>query len=315
MEPVTLSLKHLHKTYPNGVKAVSDVFLTVEPGTIFGLIGPNGAGKSTLLLLASGLLTPDSGQVFCNQNDVTAHPQNAASFVGLMPDPLGVYTDLSAIEYLDFFSRVLEIPEKEAKSRINEVVGLLEFEPWLDAEVETLSAGWQRRLALGRVLLSQAPVLLLDEPAAGLDISARHDLLDIIRKLAQKNHTIVISSHILPELEELADYFGVLKQGTWVEIRPQKIFFSRNEFNDSREKTRWRLECSDPVQARATIDTLDAEVVEMISNGLVFSASDEHEAATVLQHVVHDGIEVYSFSREQLELNSVVRKLLEGNGS
>ena len=311
IDPVTLSLHQLHQTYPNGRKAINDVFLEVEPGSIFGLIGPNGAGKTTLLFLASGLLAPDSGKVLCNDNEVTGHSQKAARYIGLMPDPLGVYTDLSALEYLDFFTRVLEIPRKTARERIDEVVDLLELEPWLDAEVETLSAGWQRRLALGRVLLSQAPVLLLDEPAAGLDVSARHELLAIIRKLAKRNHTIVISSHILPELEELADRFGVLKQGSWVEIRPNKLFFSRNDFNVGVENEQWRLECSKPDEARITIERLRAEVIEILPNGVIFSAKNDQVAATILKHIVQTDTDVYEFSKQNLELNTVVRKILE----
>ena len=311
IDPVTLSLHQLHQTYPNGRKAINDVFLKVEPGSIFGLIGPNGAGKTTLLFLASGLLSPDSGKVLCNENEVTGHSQKAARYIGLMPDPLGVYTDLSAMEYLDFFTRILEIPRKIASNRIDEVVDLLELDPWLDAEVETLSAGWQRRLALGRVLLSQAPILLLDEPAAGLDVSARHELLEIIRKLAQRNHTIVISSHILPELEELADRFGVLNKGSWVEIRPEKIFFPRNEFNLGVEDEQWRLGCSKPEMARLTVESLEAEVIEILNDGVIFSAPNEHIAATVLQRIVQSGIEVYEFSKQNLELNVLVRKILE----
>ncbi len=154
-------------------------------------------------------------------------------------------------------------------------------------------------------------MLLLDEPAAGLDVSARHELLAIIRKLAQRNHTIIISSHILPELEELADRFGVLKKGSWVEIRPNKLFFSRNEFNVGAENEQWRLECSKPEEARLTIERLEAEVIEILPNGVIFSAQNEHVAATVLKQIVQTDMDAYEFSKQSLELNTVVRKILE----
>jgi ABC-type multidrug transport system ATPase subunit len=246
---MSLLIQAVQKTYPNGIKALKGIDLEIKPGEVFGLVGPNGAGKSTLLKVACGLLRAETGSVCYGEHELTGNPQASASFIGLMPDPLGVYTDITAHDYLEFFARVMEIPEEERAGRIAAVVGDLELGPWLDEEVETLSAGWQRRLALGRILLARTPVLLLDEPAAGLDIPARKELLAIVRGLANEKRAIIISSHILPELEDLADRFGILDQGAWRDVIPGKTFFTRQELKHGLDGTYGHIRCDDPEAA------------------------------------------------------------------
>ena len=248
-----VNVEAIHKRYPNGVEAVRGLSLEVPAGEVFGLVGPNGAGKSTLLKLIAGLLRPEQGRVCISGQDVTGQPDVAACLVGLMPDPLGVYTDISCSEYLEFFGRVLQLPGHVRRERMAEAVALLELGPWLDAEVETLSAGWQRRLALGRVLLSRVPVLLLDEPAAGLDVRARADLLAVVRRLAGIGRTVIISSHILPELQELADRFGILNQGRWVEVAAGQVYFRRAELTAGFGAASWELRSAAPEQARTVL--------------------------------------------------------------
>ena len=224
-----LSVSGLCKRYPNGAEAVRGVSLELRRGEVLGLAGPNGAGKSTLLKLVAGLLRPEGGRVVACGEDVTGDPARTARHVALMPDPLGVYTDVSSREYLEFFASVFGYRGADLRRRVGETADELGLGPWMDAEVETLSAGWQRRLALGRALLSDAPVLLLDEPAAGLDVGARADLLAIVRRLASAGRTMAVSSHILPELEEIADRYVVMDSGRWVEIAPGRTFFTRAE--------------------------------------------------------------------------------------
>ncbi|MBR1609064.1 MAG: ABC transporter ATP-binding protein [Kiritimatiellae bacterium] len=228
---VLLRATGLRKRYPNGVEAVRDLSLEVRKGEVLGLAGPNGAGKSTLLKLLAGLLRPAAGKVEACGEDVTGAPEKAARLMALMPDPLGVYTDVSSREYLEFFGRVFGLSGSALSRRVAETADALGLGPWLDAEVETLSAGWQRRLALGRALLADAPVMLLDEPAAGLDVGARADLLETVRSLAADGRTMVVSSHILPELEDLADRFAVMVDGKWAEVAPGRTFFTREELH------------------------------------------------------------------------------------
>lgn len=307
---MSLKLHAINKTYPNGIKALKGVDLTVSQGEVFGLVGPNGAGKSTLLKTACGLLKAESGTVHFGTANVTGAPQKAAEFIGLMPDPLGVYTDVTALDYLEFFARVLEIPEGERNSRIESVVTELELEPWLDEEVETLSAGWQRRLALGRILLADTPVLLLDEPAAGLDISARKELLEIVRRLAAKNRAIIVSSHILPELEDLADRFGIIDQGQWREVAPGKVFFTRSELEAGMGSAAISIRCSDPAVAAELLTesgqntSIDGDLIRIITE------KGEEQIADAIELLCGKGLRIYEVTPINSDLSDLVLNIL-----
>lgn len=310
IKPTSLILSDIRKTYPAGIEALRGVSLEVRPGEVFGLVGPNGAGKTTLLKVASGLLFPEAGTVVCDAMDITRHPKQAALFIGLMPDPLGVYTDVSAREYLEFFARLQEVPADRIDSAVNYAVDLLGLQPWLDDEVETLSAGWQRRLALGRVLLSDTPILLLDEPAAGLDVSARSELLGLVRTLAASGRTLVVSSHILPELQQLADRFAIINQGRWVTMASGQPFFTRDELQRGFTAAQWRLRCNRPTEAIQALTQRGLSAV-IEGNSLIFSAQDEIAAAGVLKTVVESGVAVYEFHRRQVELTELVLQVLQ----
>lgn len=302
-----VQVEGIRKRYPNGVEAVRGISLNVPPGEVFGLVGPNGAGKSTLLKLIAGLLRPEEGQVRIGGEDVTGHPEAAALRVGLMPDPLGVYTDITCHEYLQFFGRVLGLNDEERRIRIDEAVTLLELGPWLDEEVETLSAGWQRRLALGRVLLSRAPVLLLDEPAAGLDVRARADLLALVRRLAGTGRTVIIASHILPEMQELADRFGILDQGRWVEVAPGQVYFGRADLAAGFGAAGWELRCEAPEAARAALVARGLPVAPPGPDGLLLvTAADATAASSALAAVVAAGVAVQDFHRRTTGLTDLV---------
>ena len=306
-----LSVEGLGKRYPNGVEAVRSVSLDVRRGEVFGLVGPNGAGKSTLLKLIAGLLRPERGRVRVAGNEVTGRPEAAARWIGLMPDPLGVYTDISCREYLQFFARVHGLEGVKLAAQFETAVELLGLGPWMESEVESLSAGWQRRLALGRMLLLDAPLLLLDEPAAGLDVRARAELLEIVRGLSGLGRTVVISSHILPELEELADRFGIMDQGRWVEAAPGRAFFDRVELKQGLGGCRWRVLCGESAKARAALEAAGAAPI-VVEGGVEFAARSDEEAAASLRAVVQAGVPVVDFRRLDTGLADVVLRVLEG---
>ena len=308
-----LRVEGVRKRYPNGVEAVKSISLDVRPGEVFGLVGPNGAGKSTLLKLMAGLLRPEAGTVRVAERDLTGDPAAAARFIGLMPDPLGVYTDVSCREYLQFFAKIHGLEGAQMDRRIEETAETLELGPWMDEEVESLSAGWQRRLALGRMLLTEAPILLLDEPAAGLDVKARAELLEIVRGLAARGRTVVISSHILPELEELADRFGIMNQGKWVEIASGKTFFRRGELKGGLGGRRWRVLCGGGDAARRALEEANVKPTA-IDGGWEFEAGTDGEAAECLRKVVAAGAAVVDFRRMDTGLSDLVLRLLDAGG-
>ena len=310
IKPTSLILTDIRKTYPAGIEALRGISLEVRPGEVFGLVGPNGAGKSTLLKIASGLLFPEAGSVFCGDTDITRRPKQAAAFIGLMPDPLGVYTDISAREYLEFFARLQQVPAERLDAVVNHAVDLLGLHPWLNDEVETLSAGWQRRLALGRVLLSDTPVLLLDEPAAGLDVSARSELLGLIRTLSQSGRTLVVSSHILPELQQLADRFAIINQGRWVTMASGRPFFTRDELQHDFAAAHWQMRCNRPADAILAL-AKNALKATLEGDTLSFAATDEAAAAGGLKAVIESGVTVFDFRRQQVELNELVLQVLQ----
>lgn len=310
---MNLVVEQVSKTYPNGVKAVNALSMELHAGEVFGLVGPNGAGKSTLLKVICGLLYADSGKIVYQGVDITGNPQLAARYVGLMPDPLGVYTDITANDYLEFFARVLAIPEHERENKIRAVVDELELGPWLSEEVETLSAGWQRRLALGRILLADMPVLLLDEPAAGLDVSARKELLEIVRKLAARNRAIIISSHILPELEDLADRFGIIDNGEWKEFTNGKTFFSRQDLEVGLDVPAVMIRCSDSDGAHAIVSSKGVNVSRDGEELHVEVPGGDDMTAEIVNDICRKGICIYEVRRLSVGLSEVVLKVLAGD--
>lgn len=302
-----LRVEGLEVVYPNGVAAVRGLDLEVPAGEVFGLVGPNGAGKSSLLNAIAGLVPPSAGSVRCDGEAITGDARAAARLVCLMPDPLGVYNDLTAAEYLGFFAAAFGFSAATAKARIDAAVEHTGLGPWLHYEVETLSAGWQRRLALARSLLSGAPILLLDEPAAGLDMRARGALLDMVRGIAAEGRAVLITSHILPELEELADRFGIMRDGRWCALPSGATFFTRTELAANFGRPRWRLLCSNPAAAGAllgrTADVPAGDALESEFEG-------PEQAADFLARVVAAGVRVYGFTKISAGLNRLTLDLV-----
>lgn len=185
--------------------AVNAVNFSIPDHCICGFIGPNGAGKTTTLRMLATLESPDSGFALVNGYRIDEEPDRVRHSIGYMPDYYGAYPDMNAAEYLDFFARAYHIRHPVRASRIQSLVDFIDLKPLLKKPVNGLSKGQKQRLSLARALLPNPPVLLMDEPAAGLDPRARLELRELLKVLAAQGKTILISSHILPELGDLID--------------------------------------------------------------------------------------------------------------
>lgn len=205
-------IRNLVKTY-GSLRAVDDVTLTIPRGSVFGLIGPNGAGKTTTFSILASLLRPTSGQVRIAGIDPSADPYRVRAKVGYMPDVVGVYDNLTVGEYLRFFATSFRIPAKELPDLVDGLLELVDLSGKFDAMVNSLSRGMKQRLSLARALVHDPEILILDEPASGLDPRARVELRDLVAQLREMGKTIVISSHILAELQEMCTDVGILEAG------------------------------------------------------------------------------------------------------
>ncbi|MFL5320595.1 MAG: ABC transporter ATP-binding protein [Myxococcaceae bacterium] len=194
-------------------RAVENVSFTLEPGHILGFIGPNGAGKSTTMRIIATLDLPTHGSVKIDGQDAIAHPDKARPLIGYMPDRYGTYDDMTVLEFLDFFARAYGLKGAQRKQRIDSVMDFTGLGPLQDKLTSALSKGMKQRVALGRTLLHDPRLLILDEPADGLDPRARIELRELLRALADRGKAVLISSHILTELSEICDSCAIIEQG------------------------------------------------------------------------------------------------------
>lgn len=207
-----VSVRNLVKRYGEFV-AVNNISMDIPRGSIFGLIGPNGAGKSTTFSVIASLLLPTSGHVRVGGYDPTTSARDVRRLIGYMPDQLGVYGGLSAAEYLRFYAAAYDIPKSDWPDLVDGLLELVGLSGKSTADVDTMSRGMKQRMSLARALVHDPEVLILDEPASGLDPRARVELRELIQQLSSMGKTIVISSHILSELQELCTDVAIIEGG------------------------------------------------------------------------------------------------------
>lgn len=206
-----IRLTNLRKSF-GPLVAVDDLSLSVERGEVFGLLGPNGAGKSTTISMAVGLLHPDSGDVSINDAGPPASPQ-VRRHIGVAPQALALYDELTADENLNFFGRLYAMPRSELRARVNTVLDMVGLTPRRSDRVGGYSGGMKRRLNLAAAILHDPPVLLLDEPTAGVDPQSRNNILDLVRTLAASGKTIVYTTHYMEEASKLCSRVGIIDRG------------------------------------------------------------------------------------------------------
>jgi ABC-2 type transport system ATP-binding protein len=208
-----IELRDLTKKYGD-LFAIKSLDLKLEKGDVFGFIGPNGAGKTTTMRILATLLNPTWGEAYVCGHSIYTKPKEIRRVIGYMPDFFGVYDDMKVTEYLEFFAAAYRINGPQRRKICNEVLDLVDLGYKRDAFVTSLSRGMTQRLGLARVLLHDPQVLLLDEPASGLDPRARIEIRGLLKELRNMGKTIMVSSHILPELADICNKIGIIEQGT-----------------------------------------------------------------------------------------------------
>jgi ABC-2 type transport system ATP-binding protein len=221
-----VQIKDLWVTY-GAVHAVRGVSFEIPKGEVFGFIGPNGAGKTSTIKVLATLIAPDHGRVTIGGINVTDNPLAIRKRIGYMPDFFGVYEDLTANEYLHFFAAAYDIPTSQRERTVGDVLALTDLTAKAGAPVDSLSRGMKQRLGLARVLLHDPDLLLLDEPASGLDPRARIEMREMLLALKEMGKTILISSHILHELSLLCTRIGIIEAGQIVTEGSLKDIYSR----------------------------------------------------------------------------------------
>lgn len=271
------------------VQAVRDASFSVEPGHVAGLIGPNGAGKTTLLLMLATLLAPDAGSIRLAGHDPVAEPREVRARVGWMPDALGSWPSLTVRDALTTSARMYGMTADAASARAVQLIDLVDLAELADRPTRVLSRGQKQRLSLARALVHDPDVLLLDEPASGLDPAARVALRDLVRRLAGEGKTVLVSSHVLSELEEMAD--------TAVYVAAGVTAAADAVARAGRSAREWRLRSLDAERLRVALDAAGFGAVARIDNlGAVVPLTSEADAAQLLAHLVGVGVPVSSFA-------------------
>ena len=303
-----LSIKGLEKTYGD-FKALNGLDLTINKGEIFGFIGPNGAGKSTTMKIVSGLLTPDSGEVYVDGIDAIKSNKELKEKIGYMPDFFGVYDNLKAIEYLEFYGSIYGLSYSEGKKIGMDLLELVNLKDKAEAYVDGLSRGMKQRLCLARCLMHNPKLLILDEPASGMDPRARFEMKNILKNLREMDKTIIVSSHILSELGEICTNIGIIErgkmvcQGTVEEIMEEAkgnnpLFITVIDGVEEAIKVLKEI----PTIGKVTFD----------KNKITASLSgNEAEAAEVLRTLINRNIKVTSFNKSEGNLEDLFIKLTE----
>ncbi len=283
------------------VEAVRDVTLRAEPGRVTGLVGPNGSGKTTLLLLLASLLAPDAGSIRLDGVDPVAEPARARALLGWMPDTLGAWPTLTVRETLVVTGRLYDLPSTAAQERAEMLLDDVGLEHLADSPARVLSRGQKQRLALARALVHDPRILLLDEPASGLDPQARIELRLLLRRLAADGRTILLSSHVLSELEEVVDDAVFLVEGRTVAADRVAQAAGRGRA--------WRIRLLPPADAapesppdaddRARVAAALGRAPEGLSvdrRDVLAPFASDAEAARALQALIGAGLDVTEFA-------------------
>lgn len=302
-----IELVHLRKEYDN-VLAVDNLDLTIPQGEIYGLIGPNGAGKTTTIRMTCGLLSPTLGRALVAGVDVAKEPEKAQQHIGYLSDFFAVYEDLKVWEYLDYFAHAYKMNESEIPARVTEAIAEVNLEVKRDALIGGLSRGMKQRLGIARAIIHRPKVLLLDEPASGLDPKARLELRSLLLTLRDRGATILISSHILTELEGFCTSIGIMEKGRMVRSgRIEEVTAAENPKRLVRLS--WTGDSLAAVQEQLQREPRISDVKLVAGAGAFGFDGAEEELAPVLAGLISGGVKVTSFGEVKQTVEELYMKL------
>ena len=295
--------------------AIKSIDLNLNAGDLFGFIGPNGAGKTTTMRIIATLLEPTWGEAYVCDHSVHTAPKEIRRLVGYMPDFFGVYEDMTVVEYLEFFAASYRIKGNARRQRVNEMLEVVDLDFKRDAFANTLSRGQTQRLGLARTLLHDPQVLLLDEPLSGLDPRARIEMRNLLRKLGQMGKTIIVSSHILPELADVCNKIGIIDKGELKQnatkaevirmVREHLVLVIVPQMSDDLSKISDLLAEQTSVQA-----------CEPGDNSIrVIMKSNVEDYSHLAKLLIDNGIALKKFSEEELDLESAFMALTKGTSN
>ena len=303
-----LRVENLYKRYGDFL-ALNGLQMHVRKGELFGFVGPNGAGKTTTIRIIVGLLTASSGDVWVAGQRVGKDLKVLKNHIGFVPDFFGLYDNLTVMEYLEFYAAAYQIPAREQKHRALEVLDMVQLSQVEDKYVDALSRGMQQKLCVARALIHKPPLLVMDEPASGLDPRTRREFKELLKQLRQMDYTILISSHILSELADMCTGIGIINQGRMaLQGDIEDIMISIDSSNPllitvyKNLEEAVRLVGNHPLVTRVSIQE------NIIS--VLFSGTREEEAQ-LLESLIRAGVMVTSFCREHGSLESVFFTMTE----
>ena len=300
---------NLTKRY-NDFLAVDDLCLAIEEGDIFGFIGPNGAGKTTTIRMLATLLAPTQGRAEIDGIDVYKHPYDVKKAVGYMPDSFGVYDGMRLREYLDFFGAAYKIPRKKRRAIIDDVLELTDLTAKADDFVSAFSRGMKQRCCLAKTLIHDPKVLLLDEPASGLDPRARIEFRELIKTLRDMGKTTLISSHILTEMGDMCNKIGIIEHGKLVMAGDFQAI--RDGLRQTREVHLVVVDGA-PEAARVLEETPGIDNVEQSGNEFQFEANTGlAELAALHDKLFQSGVKILFFHEDEGTLEDVFMRLTKG---
>jgi ABC-2 type transport system ATP-binding protein len=294
----------------DGVRAVDGVSFSVERGKVLGFIGPNGAGKTTTMRILATLETPDRGDARIAGVSVVDRPDDVRRITGFMPDYAGVYANTTVTEYLDFFARAYDVRGDARRRAVENMIEFMGIGDLRDRHVEGLSKGLKQRVALGRALIHDPQLLILDEPAANLDPRARIEFRTLIRELAADGKTILLSSHILTELAEMCDVVAVIEKGHILATGTvQEIL----EGVRRRRVLSVRLAGSSEGAERFLLEQPDVHKVNEVNGRLQFEfAGGDEEQVSLVSRLVGAGFPLLEFSAHSAGLEDLFIEITEG---